>query len=206
MSILENISLWGGVAGVVTAVFAIIIIYLTRHNIIELLDKDVILYEKVYELKKNAFTQAFDVLDLYEIYGMDIKTTKQFVQKAKSAYNDLMCAANNSKIYEDFYMLTLNPNTTTVSVYDVAAFKAMCREDLGLHTKKLPKKASSQSVKAVVNNTAPNQAKPIATPKQMSSNNASSQGVVPSNVQAQPSRPVVRRPVVNNEPKTPSEK
>ena len=50
MSIIENISLWGGVAGVVISIFAVIIIYLTRSNIIDLLDKDVIMYDKVYEI------------------------------------------------------------------------------------------------------------------------------------------------------------
>lgn len=144
MSILENISLWGGVAGVVVSIFAIIIVYLTRSNIIDLLDKDVIMYDKVYEIKKNAFCAAFDCLDYYEIYGLDVKSSKQFIQKAKTVYNDLMCVCNTPKIYEDFYKLTLNPNNTKISQQDIANFKDLCRHDLGLHTKK--KKGGKKSV------------------------------------------------------------
>lgn len=144
MSILENISLWGGVAGVVVSIFAIIIVYLTRSNIIDLLDKDVIMYDKVYELKKNAFCAAFDCLDYYEIYGVDVKSSKQFIQKAKTIYNDLMCVANTPKIYEDFYKLTLDQNNTKISQLDISSFKDMCRHDLGLHTKK--KKGGKKSV------------------------------------------------------------
>jgi len=42
---LEKIAMWGGVAGIVIALFAIIILYLTRSNIIDLLDRDVIMYD-----------------------------------------------------------------------------------------------------------------------------------------------------------------
>ena len=136
MKILESISMWGGLAGVVIAVFAIIILYLTRSNIVDLLDKDAIMYDKVYELKKKAFQNAFDILDFYEIYGMDIRGSKQFIQKAKSAYNDLMCVANSPKVYEDFYTLTLDPNYTQITIQNIADFKTLCRTDLGLHNKK----------------------------------------------------------------------
>lgn len=144
MSILENIALWGGVAGVVVSIFSIIIVYLTRSNIIDLLDKDVIMYDKVYELKKNAFCAAFDCIDYYEIYGVDVKSSKQFIQKAKSIYNDLMCVSNTTRIYEEFFKLTLDPNNTKISQLDIANFKDMCRNDLGLHTRK--KKGGKRAV------------------------------------------------------------
>ena len=92
--------------------------------------------DKVYELKKKAFQNAFNILDFYEIYGMDIRGSKQFIQKAKSAYNDLMCVANSPKVYEDFYTLTLDPNYTQITIQNIADFKTLCRTDLGLHNKK----------------------------------------------------------------------
>lgn len=180
MSILENISMWGGVAGVVTAVFAIIIVYLTRSNIIDLLDKDVIMYDKVYEIKKNAFCAAFDVLDYYEIYGVDVKSTKQFVQKAKTVYNDLMCVSNTTKIYEIFYNLTLNPTVNQISQQDIANFKNLCRADLGLQVKK--KKKKSRDLTPIVS-----QIKTVSPTQSMA------RPVVPQQSQpAQPQNPVAK--------------
>lgn len=168
MSILENIALWGGVAGVVMSIFGIIIIYLTRSNIIDLLDKDVIMYDKVYEIKKNAFCAAFDVLDYYEIYGIDIKSSKQFVQKAKGVYNDLMCVANTTKIYDEFYNLTLNPENTKISQQDIRNFKDMCRHDLGLHIKKKKGKKSVDTTPIVsqISTVSPSQAARPVVPQQ----------------------------------------
>lgn len=160
MAIVESISMWGGLAGVVIAVFAIIILYLTRSNIVDLLDKDAIMYDKVYELKKNAFQNAFDILDYYEIYGMEVRSTKQFIQKAKTAYNDLMCMSHNPKIFEDFYTLTLDPNYTQITVQNIADFKALCRFDLGLKNKKNKGKVVNNQLVAQIK-TAP--AKPMPT-------------------------------------------
>lgn len=147
MAIVESISMWGGLAGVVIAVFAIIILYLTRSNIVDLLDKDAIMYDKVYELKKNAFQNAFDVLDLYELYGIEVRSSKQFVQKAKASYNDLMCMSHNPKIYEEFYSLTLDTTNRQITVQNIADFKALCRQDLGLkNLKKKKKEVNTQLV------------------------------------------------------------
>lgn len=159
MAIVESISMWGGLAGVVIAIFAIIILYLTRSNIVDLLDKDAIMYDKVYELKKNAFQNAFDILDYYEIYGMEVRGTKQFVQKAKVAYNDLMCMSHNPKIFEDFYTLTLDQNYTQITVQNIADFKALCRQDLGLKNKKNKSKVvDSRPVSQIKTNGAPQRA------------------------------------------------
>ena len=146
MAIVESISMWGGLAGVVIAIFAVVILYLTRSNIVDLLDKDAIMYDKVYELKKNAFQNALDILDYYEIYGMEVRTSKQFIQKAKAAYNDLMCMSHNPKIYEDIYTLTLDANYTQITVQNIADFKALCRFDLGLKNKKNKSKVIKNQV------------------------------------------------------------
>ena len=193
MSILENISLWGGVAGVVTAVFAIIIIYLTRSNIIDLLDKDVIMYDKVYEIKKNAFCAAFDILDYYEIYGTEVKGTKQFLQKAKTVYNDLMCVSNTGRIYEIFFKLTLDPSVTKISQQDIADFKDMCRHDLGLHVKRKKRGKNNADTTPLVS-----QAKTVS-PMQ----NAGSRPINTQPPQA-PAKPV-QRPVAPQQPQNPQQ-
>ena len=50
---IENIAMWGGLAGLAVSIFAIIILYLTRKNILDILDKDVILFNKNFDLKNN---------------------------------------------------------------------------------------------------------------------------------------------------------
>jgi len=165
MSILENISLWGGVAGVISAVFSIIIIYLTRSNIVDLLDKDAIMYDKVYELKHNSFQNAFDILDAFEIEGPAIRSSKVFIARAKKAYNDLMCTCNSPKVYEEFYKLTLLQNRTPITIQEIANFKTLCRLDIGLKDKKVKyKKTDSSPVVSQIPSTPQNpmtQARPM---------------------------------------------
>ena len=86
---IEKIAMWGGVAGVVLALFAIVILYLTRSNIIDLLDRDVVMYDKNYEAKKDALEKAFNCLDMVAQNGVEIKGNAQYIQKAKeSAYEN----------------------------------------------------------------------------------------------------------------------
>ena len=190
MDILETISMWGGVAGVVIALFAIIILYLTRSNIIELLDKDAIMYDAVFELKQKAFEHAFEVLDLYEMYGMNIRSTKQFIQKAKTACNDLMCTANSPKVYQEFYRLTLDPNHAQVTVQEVANFKVLCRLDLGLKDRKIKNQKVDTSpvisqIKATEANHQSKPALPVGTPKAVVSRSVAKPGA-----NQQPAQPV----------------
>lgn len=139
MEIIEKISMWGGIAGIVVAVFSIIILYLTRSNIIDLLDRDTIMYDKVFEIKKNAIANAFNILDYFEVYGLEVRSSKNFIQKAKVAYNDLVCVANTPIVYEEFYKLTLDPSYTRITEQNIADFKALCREDIGLKNRKRKK-------------------------------------------------------------------
>lgn len=144
MEVLEKISLWGGIAGVFVAIFAVIILYLTRSNIVNILDKDIIMYDKNFEMKKSSFQNACDILDFYETYGFEIRTSKQFIAKAKTAYNDLMIVSDNQKIYEEFHRLTLDSSTRQVTPLDIHNFKVMCRTDMNLKTKKMNKKELEQ--------------------------------------------------------------
>ena len=62
---------------ILVAAFAVVLLYLTRSNIIDLLDKDVILYDKNYQLKKEALEEAFNCLDLIAQNGVSIKNNQQ---------------------------------------------------------------------------------------------------------------------------------
>ena len=63
----------------VIAIFAIVILYLTRNNIIDLLDRDVIMYDENFQQKKESFEEAFNCLDLVAQNGVDIKNNPQFM-------------------------------------------------------------------------------------------------------------------------------
>ncbi|MFQ6724451.1 MAG: hypothetical protein ACLRFE_03895 [Clostridia bacterium] len=114
----------------VIAVFAIVILYLTRGNIIELLDRDVVMYDKNYQIKCDNMKEAFDCLDVVALNGLDVKNNPQFVARAKEAYNGLLCCVNNPKIYQEFYRLTLDTSIGGFSVEDIEKFKIECRNEL----------------------------------------------------------------------------
>lgn len=202
MSILENISLWGGVAGVISAVFSIIILYLTRSNIVDLLDKDAIMYDKVYDLKHNAFQNAFDILDIFELEGPNVRTSKTFIARAKKAYNDLMCTANSPKVYEEFYRLTLLQNRQPVTIQEIANFKTLCRLDIGLKDKKIKKSKhdNSPAVSQIpTSGTMPSQP-PVARPMPA---NQGQQGGAPARPVVRPVTPTTPAPTAPQKPSQP---
>ena len=115
---------------VVVAVFAIIILYLTRSNIIDLLDRDVVMYDKNYEAKKESLEEAFNCLDLVAQNGSEIKTNPQYIARAKAAYNGLLCTLNSAKLYQAFYLFAIDINAPASSVEDIEKFKIACRAEL----------------------------------------------------------------------------
>ena len=131
MSFLEMVSMWGGVAGVLVALFAIIILFLTRRNIINILEKDQILFEKNYEMRKQAIESSLNVVDYLVDYGTEVLTSKKFVTMARTAYNDMMVIVHNPKVIDTFYSLCLDETRESVSPIDVAAYKSLCRKEIG---------------------------------------------------------------------------
>ncbi len=127
---IEKIAMWGGFVAIIVAVFAIIILYLTRSNIIELLDRDVVMYDKNYEAKKEALEQAFKCLDIVATNGVEVKNSPQFIAQAKVAYNSLLCTVYQAQIYQDFYRMTIDPSAEPFSIEDVEKFKISCRREL----------------------------------------------------------------------------
>lgn len=122
--------MWGGVAGIVVALVAIIILYLTRSNIIDLLDRDVVMYDKNYEAKKESLENAFNCLDLVAQNGVEIKNNPQYIQRAKEAYNGLLCTLNSGKLYQEFYRLAIDNTAYGYSIVDIERFKIACRSEL----------------------------------------------------------------------------
>ena len=131
---LEQIAMWGGIAGIVIALFAMIILFLTRKNILDILQKDVILFDKNFELKKHAIDSALNLIDELEERGESVLSRPDFIEKAKSCYNDLLCVVTDIKLAEEFHAITLE-NSSNFSTLKLSQFKISCRKDIGLSVK-----------------------------------------------------------------------
>ena len=148
----STIAMWGGVAGLFISIFAIIILYLTRKNILDILDKDVILFGRNFEIKKKTITDAFKLIDEIAESNGRIKSNPNFVERAKMCYNDLLCVISDIKVADEFYSLTLED--VDFSLTRIAQFKIMCRKDIGLKTKnaKVLKRIMQNSERVNVSN------------------------------------------------------
>ncbi len=130
---IEKIAMWGGFAGIIVAVVAMIVLFLTRQNILDILDRDVILFDKNFELKKQAIEQAMLVVDELEEKGEAAKSY-EFVERSKKIYNELLCVVSDVRVADEFYNLTIEQVEPTSNQF--AHFKLMCRHDIGLSNKK----------------------------------------------------------------------
>ncbi len=122
-------------AGIVVSVIAVIMIFLTRNNILDILDKDIILFDKNFELKKTAINDAMNIVDEISVNGKEITLRPDFEEKAKNAHNGLLCIVTNVKIADEFYAIAVDKNETA-SPERIARFKIACRKDIGLKSKK----------------------------------------------------------------------
>ena len=132
---LENIAMWGGIAGVVVAFLAIIILFLTRQSIIRIIDKDTILFDQNFEIKQKAINSAMAIVDEIVDTNASIKGAPDFTKRAKLAYNDLMCVLSDVRIADEFYSIAIE-NEITYNEARIAQFKLMCRKDIGLKVSK----------------------------------------------------------------------
>lgn len=178
---MENLTLWCGIACLAVSFLAVIAVFLTRKNIKDIIDRDIIFFEKNFEIKKDAITSALDVVDEISLKGKSVIRDITFVHKAKQCYNNLLCVVSNIKLAKEFYDITLNTSKETTSL-EIAKFKLACRKDIGFKTKKfkssdLPLQSnpqeqsfSSQSFqdeRPVASQVRPVQTRPIATQTQM---------------------------------------
>ena len=135
---MQTIALWCGIAGLISSVLAVIIVVLIRKNIVDIIDKDVILFDGNFNTKKDAITSAFDLLDHISSKGKQITNNPEFAQKARQCYNNLICVVSNIKVAKEFYNIALNTNS---DLYEnqIENFKLLCRKDIGLKTEKIRK-------------------------------------------------------------------
>lgn len=132
---LNTIAMWGGIAGIFVSIFAVIILFLTRKNILDILEKDVILFDENFEIKKQTLEGSMKLTDDILKFGERVKLEPNFQDKAKTFYNSLVCVASNVKLIDEFYNIALD-NNETIDDVRIANFKLLCRKDIGLSIKK----------------------------------------------------------------------
>ncbi len=179
---MENLTLWCGIACLVVSFLAVIAVFLTRKNIKDIIDRDIVFFEKNFVTKKDAITSALEVVDEVSLKGKSVIRDITFVHKAKQCYNNLLCVVSNIKIAKEFYDIALNPSSETTSL-EIAKFKLACRKDIGFKTKSfkssdLPlqsnpqeqsfqRSQSFQDERPVANQMRPVQTRPTAMQTQM---------------------------------------
>lgn len=129
---LTNIAIWGGIVGMGVAVLALLLMVFAKKDIADIVNRDVILFDQNFALKKQAIEKAFKLLDDLE-QNPAIFSNAEFVRLAKQSYNELLCVMTRQMLAEQFKNLALNSGEVSASA--VAKFKFDCRKDIGLRTK-----------------------------------------------------------------------
>lgn len=140
----SSVAMWGGVAGVFVSLFSVVVLFLTRSNILDILDKDVLLFDKNFELKNSAITQAMGLIDEIDA-NPNAKYNAEFTAKAKENYNALLCVLSDVRLADEFYNITMD-HTQSITKLRLIKFKIACRHDIGLRVKKTKalKRAAAQ--------------------------------------------------------------
>ena len=141
----STVAMWGGVAGLIVSIIAIIILFLTRKNIMDILDKDVILFERNFDIKKDAIEKSYKLIDEIQLRGQQITANPEFNERAKTCYNELLCVVSDIAVANEFYDIAVAG--TPSSEERLNAYKISCRGDIGLKTK-LPKSKQKVSTKS----------------------------------------------------------
>lgn len=128
---LETIAMWGGVAGIIVAIFSVITIFLVKQNINNILNKETVLIDENFHIKQSAINKAMAIVDEVVENGEFIKGNISFNQKAKLAYNELLCVITDVRIADEFYNIAID-EAVAYNEARIAQFKLMCRKDIGL--------------------------------------------------------------------------
>lgn len=118
------------------SVIAIITMFILRYNIIEILNKDALVFDKNFEIKKSALEKAMAIVDQIEAGAPRATTNIEYINKMKSIYNQLICVVSNPSLAEQFLTITLD-KVKVPQAMDFVEFKQNCRKDLGLKVKKI---------------------------------------------------------------------
>lgn len=131
---MSSLTLVCAFVSIFASIVCVIIVFLTRKSIVDIVDKDVILFENNFTIKKNAITAALEMVDVIDQHGKQVALNANFIQNAKKCYNDLLCVVGDIAVAKEFYDITLN-QAYSVTKDHIEHFKLVCRRDIGFKTK-----------------------------------------------------------------------
>ena len=108
---MQSIALFCGIAGMISSVVAVVVVILLRKHIVDIIDKDVILFDGNFNTKKDVITTACELLDHVATRGKQLTLNPDFANKAKHCYNNLLCVMNSLEVINEFFNIAINPNT-----------------------------------------------------------------------------------------------
>jgi len=122
-----------GMFSLILSIIAIVLMFLLRKNVVDILSKDTLVFSKNYELKKQAFDKAMFILDEFQL-GAPRSKTIEYSRKMNQIYNDLLTVSTDARIADTFYAMVKDTNQPLTEA-DFAGFKLLVRKELGLSTK-----------------------------------------------------------------------
>ena len=131
-----------GMFSLILSVIAIVVMFLMRKNMLDILNKDTLVFSKNYEIKKQAFDKAMFVLDDIQL-GAPRSNTVEYSRKMNQIYNDLLTVSSDVRIADTFYAM-VKDTSKQLTEADFASFKLLVRKELGLNTKSSTLNAKSK--------------------------------------------------------------
>lgn len=131
---IEEFAMLASLFSVIIAIFSIIIILLLKKNVVDILNKDLIIFDKNFEIKKRAIDKSFTLLDELNKSGTNLIKNAEFKAQAVACYNELICVISDIKIADEFYAIAIiGKELPTESA--IAKYKLDCRKDIGFKVK-----------------------------------------------------------------------
>jgi len=122
-----------GMFSLVLSVITIVLMFLLRKNIVNILDKDTLIFSKNFEIKKQAFDKAMYILDEIQM-GAPRSNTIEYNRKMNQIYNDLLSVSSDVRIADTFFAM-VKDTSQQLTEADFASFKLLVRKELGLSSK-----------------------------------------------------------------------
>lgn len=122
-----------GIFSLILSVIVMVVMFLLRKNILDILNKDTLIFSKNFEIKKQAFDKAMYILDEIQA-GAPRSNSLEYNRKMNQIYNDLLSVSTDVRIADTFIAMTKD-TTKQLTDADFASFKLLVRKELGLSTK-----------------------------------------------------------------------
>ena len=127
----ETIAMFGGIIGGVVALLAIITFFLLKKNVVDILNKDAVLFDKNFEIKLKVINESMFIIDELSEKGKMLTLDAKFTARSKNCYNNLLCVASDLKLADQFYALAIDRDVVFNETM-LAEYKLNCRRDIGL--------------------------------------------------------------------------